>query len=93
MNKKQATLAQILETIEQEHKADEELAAVSPLLDQPPVSPCENFKKLLYFWDEYYSYRGRYRLSLEQSSRVPFSRWRSLVDEYHALTADLDERW
>lgn len=48
--------------------------------------PCkENFRKLLWFWKEYYAFRGRDRLSLELSSRIPFREWAHVVD---LLSAD-----
>ena len=44
-----------------------------------------NFRQLLWFWNEYYSHRGRDRLSLEFSSRLRFEEWRDVVAK---LTAD-----
>ncbi len=44
-----------------------------------------NFRALLFFWREYYSARGRDRLSIEFSSRIPFAEWRAVLD---ALCAD-----
>jgi hypothetical protein len=44
-----------------------------------------NFRRLLWFWSEYYEKRGRDRLSLEFSSHVPFLEWRNLV---HILSSD-----
>lgn len=40
----------------------------------------KNFRELLWFWREYYLRRGRDRLSIEFSSRIPFPYWVSLVD-------------
>lgn len=39
-----------------------------------------NFRELLWFWREYYLRRGRDRLSIEFSSRIPFPYWQALVD-------------
>jgi len=39
-----------------------------------------NFRKLLWFWREYYIHRGRDRLSLEFSSHVRFAEWKHVVD-------------
>mmetsp|Transcript_30132 Transcript_30132/g.45945 ORF Transcript_30132/g.45945 Transcript_30132/m.45945 type:complete len:1293 (-) Transcript_30132:1715-5593(-) len=39
----------------------------------------ENFRELLWFWSEYYTHRGRDRLSLEFSSHVRFHEWHSVV--------------
>jgi hypothetical protein len=39
-----------------------------------------NFRELLWYWSEYYMRRGRDRLSIEFSSRVPFHVWKQLVD-------------
>ena len=38
-----------------------------------------NFRELLWFWSEYYLRRGRDRLSLEFSSKIPFCHWQALV--------------
>jgi Trpc4-associated protein len=40
-----------------------------------------NFRELLWFWKEYYQRRGRDRLSLEFSSRIPFCHWHALVKD------------
>mmetsp|Transcript_97155 Transcript_97155/g.145596 ORF Transcript_97155/g.145596 Transcript_97155/m.145596 type:complete len:106 (-) Transcript_97155:8-325(-) len=39
-----------------------------------------NFLALLKFWKEYYLYRGKDCLSLELSSSILFSEWRTVVD-------------
>lgn len=39
----------------------------------------KNFRELLWFWCEYYTHRGRDRLSLEFSSHVRFHEWHSVV--------------
>jgi hypothetical protein len=39
----------------------------------------ENFRELCFFWTEYYTHRGRDRLSIEFSSHVRFAEWQSLV--------------
>ncbi|GMH94544.1 hypothetical protein TrST_g12621 [Triparma strigata] len=39
-----------------------------------------NFRELLFFWREYYSHRGRDRLSLEFSSHLRFAEWKNVVD-------------
>ncbi len=39
-----------------------------------------NFRKLLWYWREYYLRRGRDRLSLEFSSHLPFKLWSTVVD-------------
>jgi hypothetical protein len=44
-----------------------------------------NFRQLLWFWNQYYSHRGRDRLSLEFSSRFRFEEWHDVVAK---LTAD-----
>jgi hypothetical protein len=38
-----------------------------------------NFRELLWFWSEYYTHRGRDRLSLEFSSHVRFQEWKKVV--------------
>ena len=38
-----------------------------------------NFRSLLWFWIQYYTPRGRDRLSLEHSSEVKFDEWRTVV--------------
>jgi hypothetical protein len=38
-----------------------------------------NFRRLLFFWREYYSHRGRDRLSLEFSSHLRFAEWNNIV--------------
>jgi hypothetical protein len=40
---------------------------------------CSNFRSLLWFWIQYYTPRGRDRLSLEHSSDVKFEEWRDVV--------------
>lgn len=37
------------------------------------------FRELLWFWNEYYSHRGRDRISIEFSSHLHFNEWRSVV--------------
>jgi Trpc4-associated protein len=39
----------------------------------------QNFRKVLWFWVEYYTHRGRDRLSLEFSSRLRFHEWMEVV--------------
>lgn len=38
------------------------------------------FRALLWFWSEYYTHRGRDRLSLEFSTHVRFREWKHVVD-------------
>lgn len=38
-----------------------------------------NFRRLLWYWNEYYLRRGRDRLSIEFSCHIPFSYWSALV--------------
>ncbi|KAL3927773.1 MAG: hypothetical protein SGARI_005234 [Bacillariaceae sp.] len=38
-----------------------------------------NFREVLWFWNEYYSHRGRDRLSLEFSSHLRFQEWMEVV--------------
>jgi hypothetical protein len=38
-----------------------------------------NFRELLWFWSEYYTHRGRDRLSLEFSSHMRFHEWHKVV--------------
>jgi hypothetical protein len=38
-----------------------------------------NFREVLWFWMEYYTHRGRDRLSLEFSSRIRFQEWNQVV--------------
>ena len=38
-----------------------------------------NFRELLWFWTEYYTHRGRDRLSLEFSSHLRFQEWNNVV--------------
>ncbi|KAL3661639.1 hypothetical protein V7S43_013398 [Phytophthora oleae] len=40
---------------------------------------CDNFRRLLWFWIQYYTPRGRDRLGLEHSSEVKFEEWRHVV--------------
>jgi hypothetical protein len=35
----------------------------------------QNFRELLFYWQEYYMRRGRDRLSLEFSTNIPFRVW------------------
>ena len=44
-----------------------------------------NFREVLWFWTEYYTHRGRDRLSLEFSSHLRFQEWNHVVS---LLTAD-----
>jgi hypothetical protein len=44
-----------------------------------------NFREVLWFWYEYYTHRGRDRLSLEFSSHLRFQEWMQVV---HLLVAD-----
>lgn len=44
-----------------------------------------NFREVLWFWLEYYTHRGRDRLSLEFSSHIRFQEWNHVVS---LLTAD-----
>ena len=44
-----------------------------------------NFRELLWFWSEYYTHRGRDRLSLEFSSHLRFQEWKKVVN---LLSAD-----
>jgi hypothetical protein len=44
-----------------------------------------NFREVLWFWSEYYTHRGRDRLSLEFSSRFRFREWHHVVS---MLSAD-----
>ena len=39
----------------------------------------QNFREVLWFWIEYYTHRGRDRLSLEFSSRLRFHEWMEVV--------------
>lgn len=39
----------------------------------------QNFRELIWFWKEYYSHRGRDRLSLEFSSHLRFREWKNAV--------------
>ena len=38
-----------------------------------------NFREVLWFWTEYYTHRGRDRLSLEFSSHIRFQEWSHVV--------------
>jgi len=53
-----------------------------------PRSITANFRKLLWFWNEYYAQRGRDCLSLEFSSQIQFSEW---LCTYHLLVDDLGD--
>lgn len=55
---------------------DEQDAAGKRYEDQTML----NFRELLWYWQEYYLRRGRDRLSVEFSCRIPFSSWSSLVE-------------
>jgi hypothetical protein len=45
----------------------------------------ENYRRLLWYWQEYYLRRGRDRLSLEFSSHIHFHLWNEVVEH---LTRD-----
>lgn len=47
-----------------------------------------NFRKLLWFWNEYYAQRGRDCLSLEFSSQIKFTEW---LATYNLLADELGE--
>lgn len=47
----------------------------------------QNFREVLWFWMEYYTHRGRDRLSLEFSSHLRFQEWMEVVS---LLAADTD---
>jgi len=49
---------------------------------------CHNFRKLLWFWSEYYNQRGKDCLSLEFSSQIKFSEW---MATYQDLIEELGE--
>lgn len=60
--------------------------------DEDNVTPhrrdfLQNFRRLLFFWQEYYCSRGRDRLSLEFSSHIQFHEWNEVVQ---LLCADDD---
>jgi hypothetical protein len=38
------------------------------------------FRELLWFWNEYYSHRGRDQLSLEFSCHVKYPEWRAVAE-------------
>jgi hypothetical protein len=40
-----------------------------------------NFRELCFFWSEYYTHRGRDRLSIEFSSHVRFAEWENMVKQ------------
>ena len=42
----------------------------------------KNFRELLWYWQEYYCRRGRDRLSVEFTCRIPFAAWTQLVGMY-----------
>jgi len=44
-----------------------------------PPNILQNFREVLWFWVEYYTHRGRDRLSLEFSSRLRFHEWMEVV--------------
>jgi hypothetical protein len=48
-------------------------------------SVLRNFRELLWYWTEYYTRRGRDRLSLEFSTHVPFSKWKEIVGMFSLL--------
>lgn len=43
------------------------------------IDTIRNFREVLWFWLEYYTHRGRDRLSLEFSSHIRFQEWRHVV--------------
>jgi len=49
---------------------------------------CHNFRKLLWFWSEYYNQRGKDCLSLEFSSQIKFTEW---MTTYQELVEELGE--
>ena len=59
-------------------KAAPDALAAAP--DASAAAARLNFRRLLWFWREYYGHRGRDRASLEQSSRLPFKAWAAVVD-------------
>lgn len=48
-----------------------------------------NFRELLWYWTEYYTRRGRDRLSLEFSTHVPFYKWKEIVGMYSSSPSRL----
>lgn len=51
---------------------------VSSIGDRSDV--LRNFRELLWFWKQYYTHRGRDRLSLEFSSHLRFQEWNEVVE-------------
>lgn len=60
-----------------------ECASASPsnreTLTDMKVDVLTNFREIIWFWLEYYTHRGRDRLSLEFSSHIRFQEWETVV--------------
>jgi hypothetical protein len=48
-------------------------------LERKDRDAARKFRELIWFWKEYYSHRGRDRLSLEFSSHIRFQEWKNVV--------------
>jgi len=53
-------------------------ASSSSTISNTPITIL-NFRELLWFWKEYYTHRGKDRLSIEFSSHLRFEEWQSVV--------------
>ena len=53
--------------------------SVSASFPNTQLDTVKNFREVLWFWQEYYSHRGRDRLSLEFSSHIRFQEWNHVV--------------
>ncbi|GKZ01085.1 hypothetical protein MPSEU_001060100 [Mayamaea pseudoterrestris] len=78
-------LQRLLQALRQDPNEDivSRFAVMNIQEDQLDTLKC--FREVLWFWKEYYTHRGRDRLSLEFSSHVRFQEWNHIVS---LLTAD-----
>jgi hypothetical protein len=63
----------------QEINIDRKSSSTSQRSNNKERDIMQNFREVLWFWIEYYTHRGRDRLSLEFSSRLRFSEWIEVV--------------
>ncbi|VEU33346.1 unnamed protein product [Pseudo-nitzschia multistriata] len=75
-------LEKLLSDLKDLNDDDKEFDDRSALLRRGPGEARDirkNFREVLWFWMEYYTHRGRDRLSLEFSSRMRFHQWMEVV--------------
>jgi hypothetical protein len=67
-----------LGTADEDHSESSEPDSVG--LSKGMIDVVSNFVELLWFWKEYYTHRGRDRVSIEFSSHLHFNEWRNVVN-------------